>query len=87
MKFDRWSNFTTANVHPSRCGTVVLLFQFHGILLLNLYVVEIRYHPEYRHAAHFLHHPHAVVEQPAVAPEFVDDDALLSVDGLQASAT
>ena len=64
------------HVHPSRCGTVVLLFQFHGILLLNLYVVEIRYHPEYRHAAHFLHHPHAVVEQPAVAPEFVDDDAL-----------
>ncbi len=65
-----------ADVHPSPFQLERLLRQRHAVLLLDVNVGEVGDDAQYGHAADVFQHAAPLVEEPHVAAELVDDDAL-----------
>ena len=64
------------NVHLALSQLALLLFKTHRVLFVDIDIFIIRYNAKDWNAAEVFQHAASLVEQPHVATELVDDDAL-----------
>ena len=63
-----------SDIYLSLSQLLALLLQADAILLLNINVLVIRYHSQYRYATDILQYFTPLVKQPHVTTELIDDN-------------